>query len=302
MDSLPCPTQLRDVDSNVLAMIMGRYEFLHALAGGRHSGVVWKALDRATGRPLAIRVFHPFAASYGKREAVAFARRLHPTVHLDHPGIAKTHAVLDPCAGLYVVVMDFIEGPTLSDLVHENRLPSFRETLIVLRELASALDHAHRLGIVCYHLLPGMIMLPERERPVIVDWAVTVRNGVSVSPHCIAPEVSTIEDGRTDVYALGVIAYLMATGQSPFSSTAFAELLTEKSRGKRISARAHVPFLPKIFDRFLQRCICSDPKDRFASMASAERALAEICDELEKPPPEGRRARRVIASIAPAGL
>ncbi len=294
------PEELKSADPLAVAMIDSRYEFQERQAGGLHSGVVYRARRRSDGQILAIRIFRPFKHSESNRDKISFARYLYPTVHLVHRGLVRTHEVVTPGDDLYVVVMDFVDGPTLSDVIREKRLPSFADTVEILRNIASALSYAHAQGFVCHHLSPGMIKFPERTHPVLVDLGVTVRCGVTCPTHFVAPGDLDGQDPRADVYSFGVLAYSMSTGSSPFENTSFGELYLEKKRNRRVSVREVVPGLPRDFDKLIAKCIRVNPDERYSSMGIVERELEKLAEEPEEKPSGGRGVR--VSVLRPLGI
>jgi serine/threonine-protein kinase len=274
------PRQLRPADSRY---IDDRFDFIEPLPGGRHSGVVWKAIDRENNQTRAIRLFRLHDEALKPRAQILFQNRLMPTIHLRHQGIARTYEVKDLEYGAYLVVMEFVSGTKASMLIDEQQLPSFQDTLRILLALAKSLAYAHDLGVTCCHLGPRTVMLPKMDSPVIVDWGLTVRPNVRVSYHCVAPEVGTSEDARADVYSLGVLGYALLTGRSPFSADTLAGLIEEKNADRPLSASRLMPQIPRRFDTFLERSVRQNPGDRYSSMGALIVDLKRILEDDSEP-------------------
>ncbi|HEY5936863.1 MAG TPA: serine/threonine-protein kinase [Kofleriaceae bacterium] len=211
------------------AVLDGRYKVLEPVAEGA-MGVVYRAERIKLGRIVAVKVLHdelPNELSSRKRfeiEAMAMAK-------LEHPHCA---AVLD--VGIHrerpFVVMDFVSGRDLRELINEGPMPTERAAEIV-RQVLSGLAHAHEHGIIHRDIKPANIVLSQKaglgDHVKILDFGLARLNadasglttGIVVgTPSYMAPEQirGTAIDGRADLYACGVLMYELLTGKKPFQS------------------------------------------------------------------------------------
>lgn len=267
-----------------------RYDFICPQEGALHSGTVWQALDRVHQTTVAVRLFRPRNHVCTPRLAVCLQQKLYPTIYLNHPNIVQTHDVRELGDHSYLIAMNFVDGPTLSEFINRKQPLPFDRALDILIQLASALEFAHSLGILRQHLAPGQIMFPTSDCPVLVDWGLTLRLDVCVSPHGLAPELPSVYDCRTDIYLLGVIAYAVATGESPFAGTNLEDVVAEQHQDRILSAHSRNQSIPRRFDRFLRRSVRLNPNDRFPSMAEALIELRKLRQQ-DRDEPQGRRAR-----------
>jgi serine/threonine-protein kinase len=220
--------------------VIGKFEILEPLGRGA-MGIVYKARDRELGRVVALKVLRE-----GEDASPAVVMRFHREAELAgrlrHANIVSVHEageVADPGLSEPVrfIAMDYIEGPTLAD-----QLPSFAgktpAAVAVVETIARAIHFAHEKGIVHRDIKPANVLMDENGQPMVTDFGLArdvtsadgmTRSGVALgTPHYMAPEqvrgdVKHI-DARTDVYALGVLLYEMASGRPPFAGGTIAEI------------------------------------------------------------------------------
>lgn len=276
LDHRPTGIKLQALSRPLVDEISARYDFIEPFEGGLHSGTVWKVFDRHLNAFVAVRLFRPRNHACSPKAAVHLQQRLHPTIHLDHPNIVKTHEVRELGDNAYLVSMSLVRGPTLSRFVHDERRFTYPQVLDILTQIASALQAGHAIGLSRQHLSPGNIVFPFPLKPVLVDWGLSIRQDVSVSQHCLPPEFSVESDERSDIYLLGVIAYLLVTGRSPFAACTMLDVLREQLRDRRLNVSQSMPGFPGTFDRFLARTVRRNPDDRYPSMLEAISALMQL--------------------------
>ncbi len=264
---------------------LGAYR-LESLLGAGGMGEVYRARDVRLGRWVAIKVLLPqISADLEARRR--FEREARAIANLNHPNICTLHDI-GSAEGIDYIVMEYLEGETLSGLLATCRLPLDR----VLGHgvaIASALAAAHKRCIVHRDLKPGNIILTKSGVKVLdfglakfLDTSATVLNGETLAaqtlvvgtPAYMAPEQRAGKecDARTDIYALGLVLAEMATGR------------------RRMSAYEPFPSdLPPQFAFVVERCLASDPDDRWQS--SADVRLALECVAMAEPQSHGSAAR-----------
>src|SRR5215831_18693829 len=214
----------------------GRYQVRRTLGAGGF-GAVYLGHDTQLDRPVAIKVLRAGAgpAQLEGEQALQEARRL---ARLRHPGIVAVHDV-GMHEGQVYIVSDYLDGPDLDRWLRDNR-PSWPEAARIAAAVADALAHAHARLIVHRDIKPANILLTADRAPVLVDFGLGLdeaRAGsselgvISGTPAYMAPEqvagaVHRI-DGRTDIYSLGVVLYVMLCGHLPFRASNTRELLRQ---------------------------------------------------------------------------
>jgi serine/threonine-protein kinase len=260
-----------------------RYTIEHLIGEGGMASV-YRAQDLRHGRAVAIKVLKPeLGAILG---AERFEAEIRVTAALQHPNLLP---LFDSGAvgGLLYYVMPFVEGETLrARLTREKQLP-VGETVRLLSAVASALAYAHGLGVIHRDLKPENILL-QAGQPVVADFGIALavskaggqritQTGLSLgTPQYMSPEQATGDrevDGRSDLYALGAIAYEMLTGEPPHigttSQAVIARLLTEAPR----PVRAVRPSVPEWLEAVVMRLLEKLPADRFAGAGETVEAL-----------------------------
>ncbi|MDI1480661.1 serine/threonine-protein kinase [Polyangium sp. y55x31] len=265
-------------------VIAGRFEIeLRAGAGGM--GAVYRAHDRKTGSPVALKVIHQPASDATRRFDVE-ARAL---AELSHPHVVRyvTHGLSE--AGFPYLVMEWLEGEDLAARLARGPL-TLEECLLLARRVAAGLGAAHARGIVHRDVKPTNLVLVGRaiEGVKLVDFGLAqlgatsrklTRSGVILgTPGYMAPEQASGDgaplDARADVFSLGAVLYECLTGRPPFQAdnlmALFAKLLLEEAP-RLAEAR---PDLPPRLDVLMARLLAKDPTSRPANGAALEAELA----------------------------
>ncbi|MBV8865405.1 MAG: serine/threonine protein kinase, partial [Acidobacteriaceae bacterium] len=214
---------------------VGRYQIAGEIGRGA-MGVVYKALDPAIGRTVAIKTIHLTDATEAERQSVGerLLREARSAGTLSHPNIVTVYDVLTQDEFAYIV-MEFVPGPSLEEIIRQRQLPARDELLLYLRQVAEALDYAHRKGIIHRDVKPANIIIsqpdPGAERPPaerlakITDFGVaktisheiTQSGSVTGTPSYMSPEQieGSVVDGRADQFSLGVVVYELLCGRKP---------------------------------------------------------------------------------------
>jgi tetratricopeptide (TPR) repeat protein len=262
----------------------GRYRIQHLLGRGG-MGEVYLARDTALERDVAIK----FVSSQKLQDSAARARLLREAqaaAGLDHPCICPVHEAGVTEDGRAYIVMPFIDGTTLADIIPLGPMPP-REALNICSQVADALATAHRHGIVHRDLKPGNIMMTRSGRPRLLDFGIAQ---TSLVPHVIA-EATTVTvgpatsgglvgtpaymspeqvqhrqvDGRSDLFALGVVLYECLTGARAFDGPTPYEAVANVLRLDPPPPSGRVPGLDSRHDALCARLMAKDPNDRFQS-------------------------------------
>ena len=287
----PTPGKALDRASSLSNQILDtRYQVLQKLGEGGMS-YVYLAKEVASAQEVAIKVLSPKLAA--DRSSVERLRReAGLAMRLDHPNVCRILRLGESEDGLIYLVMPFLKGELLSD--REARVgPMDLETGVgVLRQVCAGLHHAHELQIVHRDLKPEKIMLvPEdggAERAVVMDFGLakerradpaiaklTATGIILGTPEFMSPEQIRGKplDARSDVYALGIVAFEMFTGKLPFQGRNAQEMMIARLRGQPIPLRQLRPDLPAHLDRALARAMAPTPDARFATALEFAGAL-----------------------------
>jgi serine/threonine-protein kinase len=255
-------------------------------------------------RPAAFKILHAhLVGDSAARRMMAEARALSL---LDHPGIVKVFDV-GMVEGRACIVMERLVGEPLSERLARERLSEER-VVIYARQLASALEAAHAVGIVHRDLKPENVFLvpdpdvPFGERVKIIDFGIakhelgeeqerTATGIVLGTPTYMAPEQwDRVVDARVDIYSLGVVIYVMATGELPFSGNT-DELLAEHAYCAPPRA-VDIGGVSSWLSSIIERCLAKRPTERFPTMAALAAELREL--EHAIAPPTGQTPRFAI--------
>lgn len=251
-------------------------------------GIVYRALDPAIGRTIAIksiRLSDFTDAAERDRLRERLFREAQSAGILSHPNIVTIYDVLEE-NGLAYVFMEFVNGPPLEKILAV-RNPDRNILLTTLRQTAGALDYAHRKGIVHRDIKPANIMLHEDTIAKITDFGVakilsqqmTMTGTMMGTPSYMSPEQVQGGDitGRTDQFALAVIAYEMLTGERPFVADYLPSLLFKICRDEPAPPRRLNPTLAPEVDGVFQRALAKDSRDRYETCAEFVRELERSC-------------------------
>jgi hypothetical protein len=307
---------------------VGRYVIRNELGRGA-MGVVYDAIDPLIGRNVAVKVINLRVVTEA-RQAQFLKERLFKEAksagQLFHPGIV---VVLDVGqeGDLAYFTMERIDGQSLQQrLATEGKLPA-REALDILRQVAAALDFAHDRGVIHRDVKPANILIQKDNVVKVADFGIaksvstsfqTVTGLLMGTPGYMSPEQieSRAVDGRSDQFALAVLAYELLTGVKPFESDLISTLAHLIVYGKRPSASAANPELPAAVDAVLSRGLARFPEARFNTCTDFIGALESTFVPTPGPssqPPVGPPRRKnvllyqaaiviVLACVAAAGL
>ena len=200
--------------------MVGRFEILKEIGRGSF-GVVFEAVDAELGRRVAFKALRPGPGARESASQDLLRREAVAAAHLNHPNICTLFDV-GHCEGGIYLVLERLEGETLERVLRRGPLPPDRALDIVV-QVARALAHAHAAGVVHRDLKPGNVFLTDRGDVKVFDFGLAQFLGETGhrragSPAFMAPEQwrGGTTDPRTDVFALGVMAFEMMTGRRPF--------------------------------------------------------------------------------------
>jgi serine/threonine-protein kinase len=265
------------------------------LIGEGGFGQVWRATRESDGRLVAIKILH-LELIRSNDALTRFARELRAIERLDHRHVVRAldEGMLED--GRPYLVLDYIDGPSLRDVINERRALPPSEMLAILEPLCEALAAAHKLGLVHRDVKASNVILghdAHGPRPVLLDFGLvklleeegpglTSSRSMLGTPAAMAPEQMKGQpvDARTDVYAIALLAFHMLTGVPPFGGTPGVVQSYLQVHGPRPRPSAKVDIDPAI-DEPIVRALSPEPKDRFASPLDLLEALRAIIQPAE---------------------
>jgi predicted Ser/Thr protein kinase len=257
-------------------------------------GAVYFGRERSLERDVAIKVLPPSAADMSPDSRERFRREARTAAQLTHSNIVPLYT-FGEAEGMPFFVMGFVRGESLGARLARQGRMEVDEAIRILTQLADALDFAHRKGVVHRDVKPDNVMLDdETGRPMLTDFGIAkgdtagatiTRTGVVVgTPAYMSPEQATGErtiDGRSDLYALGVLGYEMLAGRAPFDGRSVQELLVQHLTQAPATLSSVAPDVPEGVAVAVMRCLEKDPAHRFADGQALRKALESPADSDE---------------------
>ena len=285
-------------------LLEDRFEIEYRVQGGG-MGEVFRARDRVSGQPAAIKVI---ATSQDPRGA-RFAREVQLLSELSHPGIVRYIAHGVTAAGAPFLVMEWLDGEDLRRRLQREPL-SIGESVALATRVAEALGAAHARGIVHRDLKPSNLFLPDRriDQVKVLDFGIAHQEGLTQltrtgtligTPGYMAPEQARGHgaiDTRADVYALGCVLFECLTGSRPFEGDSAIAILGKLLFEEAPRVSALWPDVPEDLDALVGRMLAKDPALRPSDGTSLAAALAALGPRVHSTtvPPRGQAMRRSV--------
>jgi serine/threonine-protein kinase len=286
---------------------LGRYRLGEKLGQGG-MGSVYRAQDPALERTVAVKTLggaYGIPAEQRAEFLERFQREARAAGRLSHPNIVAVHDLgVDAASGTPFIVMEYVPGVSLATVLKENPVLPIAQALEIVEQVAAALDEAHRHGVVHRDVKPANVFLDERGRVKVGDFGIArledselTQAGVGLgTPGYIAPEVLRGQraDARSDLFALGVLAYALLAGRKAFAGDTRETLAVQVLESRPPAPRAVRPEVPAAVSDAVMRALAKRPEERQAGVAQFLRELRG-----ETPGPAAGATRTVAMTRPP---
>ena len=269
---------------------IGKYEITGVLGRGG-MGVVYRAEDRRIGRQVAIKTLTEGFS--GQPEMLERFYREAQAGILQHPNIVIVYDLGDE-EGMPFIVMEFVDGEPLDKVISSGRQLHMVDKLSIIEQVCSALGYAHQRGVIHRDIKPANVIVQPDGHAKIVDFGIarvqsskesglTRTGNVIGTVHYIAPERLKGQpfDGRSDIFAVGVMLYLLLAGQLPFTGedmTVLQKLVNEPAP----PLKTYLTSYPPALDGILDRALAKDPAHRYATAEEFAADLHALGEQLKK--------------------
>ena len=282
-----------------LEAALGKQLQLGPLLGQGGFAAVFRAHDLFLERDVAIKVLDPSLAVDAAREE-QFLHEARTIAAAEHPHIVPLYAA-ESTGGLLYLVMRLLPGQSLEDRIAKGKLSAAAAARIAL-ECAGALAAAHAVGVVHRDIKPANILLDANGNATVTDFGISLvtsrparelLGSTAGTPHYMSPEQSLGEpvDGRSDVYALGVVLYEMLTGTRPFRGRNATELIAQHISAPIPKVSEREPATPVPLVRLVDRMLAKDPAARPTAAELVKELTAASTPDALLTPSQVRRRR-----------
>ena len=269
-------------------LLLNRYELLEKIGEGG-MGTVYKAKCHLLNRFVAVKILkaelsndEDFVARF-KREATSIAR-------LSHPNIVNVHDVGTE-NNINFIVMEYINGKTLKQIIKENGRLSSEKTLDIAFQIAKALECAHKNNIIHRDIKPDNIMITEDNMVKVMDFGiakvadsrtVTNSNNIMGTVRYFSPEQAkgSFVDCRTDIYSLGIVMYEMVTGQVPYNAESSISIAMMHIQEPVIPPKEIITDIPENINQVILKSMQKEPIKRYQTA----REMADILKTIKEYP------------------
>lgn len=284
---------------------LGKIDRYHVtqMIGMGGTGIVLRALDGDLNRVVAIKVLSPELAISGAARK-RFAREGQACAAVAHEHVVAIHQV-EALGKVPYLVMQYIDGLSLQEFVAESGPLAATETLRLTAQIASALDAAHRQGLVHRDVKPANILIDNSGGRIwitdfglarAVDDASLTRTGfIAGTPHYMSPEQARGEaiSGNSDLFSLGAVVYFMLTGRPPFRAERTLAILNRICTQPHRPVREVISEVPETLEALVDRLLAKRPPDRFASALELRDACLQLLSERSSPTAAKRSAAKL---------
>ena len=274
--------------------INDRYEVIKSIGEGGMANV-YLGYDTILDRNVAIKVLRG-DLSNDEKFVRRFQREALSASSLAHPNIVEMYDVGED-DGLYYIVMEFIDGVTLKQLLKKRGTLTLSETIDIMLQLTDGMAHAHDSYIIHRDLKPQNIMIKDDGQIKITDFGIamalnstqlTQTNSVMGSVHYLPPEQASGKGAtvKSDIYSMGIIFYELLTGKLPFKGENAVEIALKQMRDPFPSIREEDDEIPQSIENIILKATAKNPKNRYEDSRSMHEDLLTALNEerINEPP------------------
>ena len=267
--------------------INDRYEIIKSIGEGGMANV-YLAYDTILDRRVAVKVLRG-DLSNDEKFVRRFQREALSASSLSHPNIVEMYDVGED-NGLYYIVMEYIEGKTLKQLIKKRGSLTLSEAIDIMLQLTDGISHAHDSYIIHRDLKPQNIMIREDGSIKITDFGIamalnstqlTQTNSVMGSVHYLPPEQASGKGStiRSDIYSMGILFYELLTGTLPFKGDNAVEIALKQLRDEIPSIRKKNPAIPQSVENVVIKATAKNPKNRYADAKEMHADLLTVLND-----------------------
>lgn len=288
-----------------------RYKIKTTIGGGGMANV-YLARDIILDRDVAIKALRMEYAN--EEEFIArFHREAQSATSLSHPNIVNIYDVGEEDHMLYMA-MEYVDGMTLKEYIQKNGPISVKESLDIMKQISSAITHAHENDIVHRDIKPQNILIDTYGQVKVTDFGIAVAlsattlthtNSILGSVHYLSPEQARggMATKKSDIYSLGIVLYELLTGRLPFSGQSAVAIALKHLQNDTPSVRRFNQDIPQSVENIVLKATAKDPFHRYATVYEMENALETALDpeklneEKYVPPEEAGEETKAIPII-----
>lgn len=267
--------------------INDRYEIVKSIGEGGMANV-YLADDKILDRKVAVKVLRGDLSSDDKFIR-RFQREALSVSNLSHPNIVEVYDVGEE-DGQYYIVMEYIEGKTLKQLLKKRESLTLSEVIDIMTQLTDGISHAHESYIIHRDIKPQNIMIEDDGRIKITDFGIamalnatqlTQTNSVMGSVHYLPPEQASGKSAtiKSDIYSMGILMYELLTGTVPFRGDNAVEIALKHMKDKIPSIRKQDPSIPQSVENILLKATAKNPRNRYDSAKEMYEDLTTCLNE-----------------------
>jgi eukaryotic-like serine/threonine-protein kinase len=266
--------------------ISGRYKIIDMIGGGGMANV-YLVHDMILDRDVALKMLR---LDFANDEE--FIRRFHreaqSATSLAHPNIVSIYDVGEE-DGLYYIVMEYVDGQTLKQYIQQNAPIHVDEVIEIMKQLTSAISHAHQNHIVHRDIKPHNILIDRKGNVKITDFgiamalsatSITQTNSVLGSVHYLSPEQARggTANKKSDIYSIGIVFFELLTGRLPFSGESAVSIALKHLQSETPSPKRWNPTIPQSVENIVLKATAKDPFHRYNSVEEMEEDLYTALD------------------------
>ncbi|PJK17914.1 serine/threonine protein kinase [Chryseomicrobium excrementi] len=263
--------------------ISGRYKLEKHIGGGGMSNV-YQAHDMILDRDVAIKILrYDFSSEEDMHRR--FQREALSVTSLTHDNIVTIYDVGED-GDIHYIVMEHVKGKTLKEYIAEHAPVSPAKAVQIMKQLLSAIEHAHDHHIIHRDIKPQNILLDEEGNVKVTDFGIamalsatsfTQTNSVLGTVHYLSPEQARggTATRKSDIYALGIVLFELLTGQLPFKGESAVSIALKHLQAETPSVRAINPAIPQSLENVVLRATAKKPEDRYASVKEMHEHLVQ---------------------------